>query len=116
MGLFDAYSSKKPTDSANTSVLPATHQAQAASPVLHTSPLAKAIEAGPQGAGLPGDKPGFLKSHFGNPEAGEVYGVGNDYETEAEQTKDEKRTASQAIWFLGAFGLCLLVVYLIFGL
>jgi hypothetical protein len=89
MGLFDTYSSKKPTDL-----------------VVPPVPVAPADA----------DKPGFLKSHFGNPEAGEVYGVGNDYETEAEQTKDEKRTANQAIWFLGAFALFLLVTYLIFGL
>jgi hypothetical protein len=58
---------------------------------------------------------GFFKSHFGNPEADEVYGSTNDYETEAEQIKDEKRTASQAIWFLGAFALLLLLGYVFLG-
>ncbi len=43
----------------------------------------------------------FVKSHFGNPESGEVYGVGNDYETEEEQVKDEKASGAQAIWFIG---------------
>lgn len=59
--------------------------------------------------------PGFLKSHFGNPEADEVYGTGNDYETEAEQIKDEKRSANQAIWYLGALALFLLLGYLFLG-
>ena len=43
----------------------------------------------------------FVKSHFGNPESGEVYGVGNDYETEEEQVKEEKASGAQAIWFIG---------------
>ena len=44
----------------------------------------------------------FVKSHFGNPESGEVYGVGNDYESEEDQIKDEKASAGQAIWIIGA--------------
>lgn len=108
MGLFDAYSSKKPTD-------PVALPEASESPVLHARPLAKAIEAGPQDEEGSSEKPGFLKSHFGNPEAGEVYGVGNDYETEAQMSKDEKASANQAIWYTGAFMLCLLVAYLFFG-
>lgn len=57
----------------------------------------------------------FLKAHFGNPEKDEHYGVGNDYETEADQTKDEKAWASQAIWYLGAFVLIMMIGVLIFG-
>lgn len=108
MGLFDAYSSKKPTD-------PVASPEAAAPPALHASPLAKAIEAGPRDEEGSSEKPGFLKSHFGNPEAGEVYGVGNDYETEAQMRTDEKASANQAIWYTGAFILFLLVAYLFFG-
>lgn len=61
------------------------------------------------------DHPGFLKEHFGNPEGDEVYGTANDYETEAEQIKDEKRSANQAIWYLGALAVFLLLGYLFLG-
>lgn len=47
-------------------------------------------------------EPDFLTSRFGNPESDEIRGTDNDYETEPEQIKDEKRTAGQAIWFLAA--------------
>jgi hypothetical protein len=57
----------------------------------------------------------FARSHFGNPDAGEVYGQGNDYETEEEEIKKEKASANQAIWYTGAFGLLLLLGYLFFG-
>lgn len=85
------------------------------SPGPQASPLTKARETEPQDEAGSSEKSGFLKSHFGNPEAGEVYGVGNDYETEAQMSKDEKASANQAIWYTGAFMLCLLVAYLIFG-
>lgn len=58
---------------------------------------------------------GFLQSHFGNPEKDEHYGGKNDYETEADQIKDEKAAASQSIWYLGAFVLILVIGVLIFG-
>lgn len=57
---------------------------------------------------------GFFKTHFGNPEKDEIYGVtANDYETEPEQIKDEKRSSGQAIWFLGAAALLILLVYVV---
>ena len=58
---------------------------------------------------------GFLASHFGNPESGEVYGKGNDYETEEQQVKQEKASASQAVWYLGALALFLALGYWLFG-
>jgi hypothetical protein len=61
-------------------------------------------------------KLGFWKRHFGNPEADEVYGAtDNDYETEPEQIKDEKRMGRQAIWFLGAAAFLTLMAYLLQG-
>ena len=44
----------------------------------------------------------FVKEHYGNPESGEVYGVGNDYESEEDQIVDEKASGAQAIWIIGA--------------
>lgn len=56
--------------------------------------------------------PGFWKKHFGNPESDEIYGVtANDYETEPEQIKDERRAGGQAIWFLGAAALLIFILY-----
>ena len=58
--------------------------------------------------------PGFWKKHYGNPESDEIYGVtANDYETEPEQIKEEKRTAGQAIWFLGAAAALILILYVL---
>lgn len=58
--------------------------------------------------------PGFWKKHFGNPESDEIYGVtANDYETEPEQIKDEKRTGGQSIWFLGAAAVLILILYVL---
>ena len=55
---------------------------------------------------------GFFQTHFGNPEKDEIYGAtANDYETEPEQIKDEKRSGRQAIWFLGAAALLTLLAY-----
>ncbi len=55
---------------------------------------------------------GFLATHYGNPEKDEIYGTtANDYETEPEQIKDQKRSAGQAIWFLGAAVLLILLAY-----
>ena len=68
----------------------------------------------PTTAKAPADepKPGFFKAHYGNPEKDEIYGVSaNDYETEPEQILDEKRSAGQAIWFLGAAALLTLLAY-----
>lgn len=60
----------------------------------------------------PDADPGFFKTHFGNPEKDEIYGnSANDYETEPEQIKDEKRAAGQAIWFLGAAALLIFILY-----
>ena len=57
-------------------------------------------------------KKGFFHTHFGNPEKYEIYGAtDNDYETEPEQIKDEKRSGRQAIWFLGAAALLTLLAY-----
>ncbi len=55
-------------------------------------------------------KPDFLTEHFGNPEGDELYGTANDYESEPDQIKDEKRAAGQAIWYLGAFLLLVALV------
>jgi hypothetical protein len=56
----------------------------------------------PSAAPSPATKePDFLTTRFGNPESDEIRGTDNDYETEPEQIKDEKRTAGQAIWYLG---------------
>ena len=55
-------------------------------------------------------KPDFLTEHFGNLEGDELYGTANDYEAEADQIQDEKRTANQAIWYLGAFALLVALV------
>ena len=87
MGLFDAYSSKKPTELAASPVV-------FAPPVLHLSTLSQAVEGEPQDETGSAEKPSFLKSHFGNPEGAEVYGVGNDYETEAHMRKGEKASAN----------------------
>lgn len=58
--------------------------------------------------------PGFWKKHYGNPESDEIYGVtSNDYETEPEQIKDEKRTGGQAIWFLGAAAVLIFILYVL---
>ena len=55
---------------------------------------------------------GFFQTHFGNPEKDEIYGAtDNDYETEPEQIKDEKRSSGQTIWFLGAAALLILLAY-----
>lgn len=60
------------------------------------------------------DKPGFFKTHYGNPEKDEIYGTtANDYETEPEQIKDEKKAAGQAIWFLAAAAAITYLAYLI---
>ena len=57
---------------------------------------------------------GFFKKHYGNPEHGEIYGVtANDYETEPEQIKDERKSAGQAIWFVLALGLVTFLAYTI---
>lgn len=62
------------------------------------------------------DQPGFLASHFGNPDSENVYGDGgNDYETEPEMIKEERTVANQAIWFTGAFLLLVGLGYLFFG-
>ncbi|MBP8018661.1 MAG: hypothetical protein KAY82_01355 [Hylemonella sp.] len=61
------------------------------------------------------DNKDFLTSHFGNPEKDENYGVGNDYETEVNQIRDEKASASQAIWYLGAFVMIMVIGVLLFG-
>ncbi|MEY2954070.1 MAG: hypothetical protein RLZZ401_2157 [Pseudomonadota bacterium] len=55
--------------------------------------------------------PGFLKSAFGNPEAGVVYGTGNDYESEEELKADTKIMANQSFWYLGALAVFLLLGY-----
>jgi hypothetical protein len=67
----------------------------------------------PPKARLPAvSKKGFFQTHFGNPEKDEIYGVtDNDYETEPEQIKDEKRSSGQTIWFLGAAALLILLAY-----
>ena len=67
----------------------------------------------PPKARLPAvSKKGFFQTHFGNPEKDEIYGVtDNDYETEPEQIKDEKRSSGQTIWFLGAAALLTLLAY-----
>ena len=58
------------------------------------------------------EKQGFFKTHYGNPEKDEIYGTtSNDYETEVDQIKDEKKSAGQAIWFLAAAGLLTLLAY-----
>ena len=58
------------------------------------------------------EKQGFFKKHYGNPEKDEIYGVtSNDYETEADQIDDEKKSAGQAIWFLAAAALLTLLAY-----
>ena len=61
------------------------------------------------------EAPDFFKSHFGNPEGDEVYGTGNDYETEKGQKADNKVYAQQAIWYLGAFVLIVLGAMVLFG-
>ncbi|MBK6648387.1 MAG: hypothetical protein IPG42_00895 [Betaproteobacteria bacterium] len=53
----------------------------------------------------------FVRSHFGNPESGEVYGVGNDYESEEDQVKQEKASAGQAIWIIGSLLLLTAIGY-----
>ena len=65
-------------------------------------------EAGPPAV----TKKGFFQTHFGNPEKDEIYGAtDNDYETEPEQIKDEKRSSGQAIWFVGAAALLTMLAY-----
>ena len=59
-------------------------------------------------------KPGFLRSHFGDPEAGEVYGTSNDYETEEQQIADEKVAANQSLWYIGVFTVLVFLGYLFF--
>ena len=55
---------------------------------------------------------GFFKTHYGNPEKDEIYGAtSNDYETEVDQIKDEKKSAGQAIWFLVAAAMLTLLAY-----
>ena len=61
------------------------------------------------------EAPDFFKSHFGNLEGDEVYGTGNDYETEKGQKADNKVYAQQAIWYLGAFVLIVLGAMVLFG-
>ena len=61
------------------------------------------------------EAPDFFKSHFGNPEGDEVYGSGNDYETEKGQKADNKVYAQQAVWYFGAFVLIVLSAMVLFG-
>ncbi len=115
MGFFESNFGKKQPATVPAEPLQRGRAAPVSAPV---QPLAMAAEQAPppgKGGKDTSGKPGFLKSAFGNPESGELYGTGsNDYETEEQQIKEEKVSANQSLWYFGAFTLLLFLFYLFF--
>lgn len=119
MGLFNSMAGKKPAQQDETlpsAAGPRESSRSKAVPVDATAVQADAdaVPVDGEADGTKSGKPGFLRSHFGNPEAEEVYGTANDYETEEQQIAEEKVSANQSLWYIGAFTVLVFLGYLFF--